>query len=357
MVKTCPQCNTALSGDRCTTCQGDTGLTVAPPSLRMPLRAERWQQTLGGRVLLGGLLAVGLNCGLMQLSLSVVRAFGHEGLVRDLPALAGLGLLAGWQAVGLLVGAIVAGAGQKSGTALGVIVGVLSGLLFLAGVLSGCFASVLPAFAADVLMPGTLARNAALYGLPVAYALVGALGGWLGVRIWMPLPDADDPPLSVGPHAWSAQRRKAPRRPMRSAWNGPVRWPRAVLGAVLAVTGALYTKVFIDSLVLLSEGKLTVVTVLQDQVAYAEVFSLAILLGGSVAGANTPNGLKQGMAVGIGAAAIIDALLLAGFLNPAAPAIYPVLSTLCLGPIGGWIGAELLPPVCALPRRRIRVWC
>lgn len=356
MVKTCPQCNTAFSGDSCTACPPDTGLSLSLPSFR-PGRPERWQQTPGGRILLGGLLAVGLSCALMQLTLSGARAVGRDELVRELSPLAGLTLVAGWQMVGLLIGGLVAGAGQKGGTALGVIVGVLSGLLFLAGVLGGCFTNLLPAFASEVPRPGTLVRTAALYGLPVTYALVGALGGWLGRCIWIPLPDPDDLSALGGPHAWAPLRRKAPRRPARSVWDGPVRWPRVVLGSVLAVAGALYTKTFIDGLVLLSEGKLTVVTLFQDQVAYAEVFSLAILLGGSVAGANTPNGLKQGMAVGIAAAAIIDGLLLGGFLNPAAPAIYPVLSTLCLGPIGGWIGGELLPPVGPFRRRRVRVWC
>jgi hypothetical protein len=285
--------------------------------------------------------------------MAIIRALLGNEAWKDLGPVPALVFLQTVQGLGLVGGGIVAGIGQRRGPVFGALVGVAGGVLFLATIFDSFVAQPLTSLADGTGLSNAVVRNGTLYGLPILYAVLGALGGLIGRVVWQPLPDISELGEPRQPGSFSRRKRRA--RPGRSLWDGQIVWVRVALGSVLAVTGALYTNRFIDSLVLLSEGKLAVATMLQDQVTYAEIFSLSIMFGAAVAGFNTPNGLKQGMCVGIGAAALIDVLLVAGFLNSSAPAIYPVLSTLFLGPIGGWIGSELLPPVYRHSRRR-RSW-
>jgi hypothetical protein len=293
----------------------------------------------------------------MQLSSASFRALAVSPADLWGPA-AGLAVFQILQGLGIIGGGVLAGIGQRRGRVFGAMVGALSGLLFLAGIFNGALASLVPGYADQLLTPASPIRSAALYGFPVLYTLCGAVGGWLGQIIWKPIPSASDYAHSANLAARPIQIRRT--RPaaghQQSLWDGPVLWLRVGIGAFLAVTMAIYTHSIIDGVVQLTEGRLSIVSVLEDQVAYAEVFSLAILFGGAIAGANTPNGLKQGMCVGIAAAFVIDGLFLMGFLNPSAPAIFPVLSTLFLGPIGGWFGSELLPPVHRGRARRRMTW-
>jgi hypothetical protein len=213
-------------------------------------------------------------------------------------------------------------------------------------------------FSQELLTPGTPIRNMALYGLPILHAVFGAMGGLLGSSVWKPLPELSleqlrsaYPGLLQGVPKRLSLRRSFILRAIWQ-WNGPISWVRVLLGTAVAVSGAIWTKSIIELIVVMSEGKLRVVTQFDDRMAYGEVFSLAILIGGCIAGSNSFNGLKQGLCVGIAAT-----FMLAGvFWNAAAgqpgAIVYPMLSTLCLGPVGGWFGSELLPPVYQRVRRR-----
>jgi hypothetical protein len=360
MLTLCPKCDTPLAtAGRCPRCEPELtpAVEIGLTPQRPVIHRESWQQTPGGRVLVGVLLAVGLGYGLMQLTTALFRALGVDAGVIMGPA-ASVVTFEILKTLGIAAGGVLAGIGQRRGLVFGAMVGALSGLLFIAGVFNGLFSSVVPGLAAQLLTPGTLVRNIALYGLPILYTTFGGAAGWLGSHIWQPLPGPSDSLVDANESRFANIRRKRRvyNRPLRSPWDGPVMWARVAIGALVAVCGAIYTKSIIDFSTQVSEGKLSVVTLLQDQVTYAEVFSLAIMIGGCIAGANTYNGLKQGMCVGIAAAFVIDALFIIGFLNTSAPAIYPVLSTLFLGPVGGWFGSELLPPVYQGPRRRRATW-
>jgi hypothetical protein len=307
------------------------------------------------------LLSLGLSYGLLQLSGAVLRGMNMDTAGGSLGPIADLALFQGLQILALLAGGMLAGAGQTRGTSLGAMVGVLSGLLFIAGMLNGTVTVLVPGFARELLTPGTTVRNLTLYGLPVLHAVFGALGGQAGSAIWCPLPSSSRTwstpagssalPLIRAPLGPSGED----YRDLLAFWSGPVAWARVVVGTLVAVGGAVWTRSIIDLIVLASQGRLSIATMWENQVACGEVFTLSILIGGCIAGANTLNGVRQGFWVGIAAAALLTCLFLSGALHPVggAPA---VLSTLFFGPIGGWFGSELLPPVYHAPRRRGAAW-
>ncbi|MFN4261767.1 MAG: hypothetical protein ACK4RK_21000, partial [Gemmataceae bacterium] len=101
-----------------------------------------------------------------------------------------------------------------------------------------------------------------------------------------------------------------------------------------------------------------------------EIAVVAIFGGAAFAGANTPNGIKQGGIVGIISAAILVGLYLYNGIPPTitlffdlmrfqVPGMHPALlyfsqTVLCcvgLGLMGGSFGGSLLPPVVPYPRR------
>jgi hypothetical protein len=333
------------------------GLSARAIPSAAPVRLESWQQTPGGRMVIGVIVSVGLCYGLLQLAISTLRGFvGGDASARLSPSF-GILMFLGIQVISLIVGGAITGIGQRRGMTYGALVGLLSGLLILSGIFYGVVHNLAVSFGAQLLTPGTAIRNIVLYALPILHVICGAIGGLVGRMIWRPMPEISGTgPGMFGVPAgvpWRIVRRDVGR--MRaSVWEGPIHWVRVLLGTAIAVAGAIYAKTLIDIMVMLSQGTLKVVSLLEDQVTFAEIFSLAIMLGGCVAGANTRNGLKQGVCVGIGAALVIDALFMVGYLNPSAPRIYPILSTLFLGPIGGWFGSELLPPILGLRYRRKR---
>jgi hypothetical protein len=266
-------------------------------------------------------------------------------------------MFVGIQAVSLVAGAIVTGVGQRRGITFGALVGLLSGLLVLSGIFCGVVGNFAASFGTGLFTPGAPIRNIVMYALPILHVLFGALGGLIGSSFWRPLPDVSE--FSASGLAPGRQvpsrivRRPDSERPRTFSWKGPIRWSRVFVGTAVAVVGAVFATPSIDWVVRMSEGSIKVYTVLEDQVTFAEFFSLAIMLGGCIAGVSTKNGLKQGTCVGVASAIVLAALLRAGYFA-AGPQLYPIISTLFLGPVGGWFASELLPPVVAPQYRRRR---
>jgi hypothetical protein len=259
------------------------------------------------------------------------------------------------QAVSLVAGAIVTGVGQRRGITYGALVGLLSGSLVISGIFCGVLGNFAASFGTQLFTPGAPIRNIVMYALPILHVLFGALGGLIGSAFWRPLPEVGEfsaAGLAPGGRAPSRIVRRPPERPRTFSWKGPIRWSRVLIGTIIAVVGAVYTRNAIDWIIKISEGSINVYTIREDQVSFAEFFSLAIMLGGSIAGATTRNGLKQGACVGLASAIVLAGLLRAGYF--AGPPLYPIISTLFLGPVGGWFASELLPPVVAPQYRRRR---
>jgi hypothetical protein len=184
-----------------------------------------------------------------------------------------------------------------------------------------------------------------LYSLPIIHAALGALAGWVGGRIWRPLTPA------VVPGASRVMLKTVARQ--RKKWfAGPVNWPRVVMGSCVAVGGALWAGVVLDLVRQASDFNLNPSSALQAQVVTWEISVLAILAGAALAGANTSNGVKQGVVVGIATSVILFGIHMA---SPRPPS-FTILSVTMfvpsiLGILGGGFGSQLLPP---LPPARSR---
>jgi hypothetical protein len=319
-----------------------------------PSRArDGWQQSPGGRVVLGTLLALGLCYGTLQMGMACLRAMGIDAASGQLDPLTGLLLFQGLQVVAVFAGGLLAGAGQERGSLLGGTVGLLCGVGVLAAMLGGVSAGLIQSYSSELLSPGTPTHDMIMFSLPVQHLVIGALGGFVAAAIWPPLVAATDPRYSSLGKRKPARR--DPNQPAFAHWTGPISWVRVVIGTAIAVFGAINTPTMIEYGLRLSEYKIQLMTQLENQVAYGQVFGLSILLGGCFAGATRVNGLKQGLVVGV-----LVAIIMAGsFMKVAAefaPSVmFPILSALLLGPVGGWFGSELLPPV-GKSRFRVRVW-
>jgi hypothetical protein len=343
----CPQCRGSFEGSQhCPRC-GEGKLHSASIWQRELARTvssgpEKWQQTFGGRLVIGLLLALGLCYGLLQMGMASLRALGTDAASGGLDPRLGLALFQGLQGLALLTGGILAGAGQPRGAVLGGTVGILSGLVFLAGIFSGLVTTLVQSYSGELLAQGSSLHNMMMYVLPLQHALAGAVGGLIGCLIWKPLPSLTLPGLAGIQKRAPGQREISLEFIFR--WKGPVAWFRVLVGSIVAIAGAINTPKVVDFILFASDDKLKLVTQLENQVAHGEVFGFAILFGGFLAGMNRSNGLKQGVCVSVIVACAMAAAFLRGAAAPMGSTIFPVLSALLLASVGGWFGSELWPP-------------
>jgi len=132
-------------------------------------------------------------------------------------------------------------------------------------------------------------------------------------------------------------------------WTGPIAWIRLIVGNGMAIGGAIWALPVLNFLVALGGLDPAEILKVQKDVSQGELLALSVLIGGTIAGSTTSNGLKQGVLVGFGAG-----IGMAGYfmMNGAGPEkmLGPMLSCIFLGPLGGWFGSELVPPA---PKGRV----
>jgi|SRR5579884_1795637 len=318
MAMVCPSCGTTQEQRlHCPVCGARLVFGVADQ--REGGGRGSWLQTPWARVVIGLLLAQGTYHGLRQLA---AAGFALAGASPEEAASGAAGplLTQGLQLFGLLLGGLLAGSSQRSGPLLGTLVGAWNAMLCLA------------------LQPATGATltTVSLYGLPLLQATCGAAAGWLGCFIWKPLPEP------ILPGAAVTVRKPTPGARL-AAFAGPVAWFRVVLGTALAVAGALSAHIILDAVLNAGGGRLSTTDRWHDQMLTWEIKALAVLAGGGLAGANTSNGLKQGLCVALPVSLVL-LFLQAGRLSPSLAGL-TLLSTFCLSLVGGWFGGQLLPPV------------
>src|SRR5262249_48945902 len=131
-----------------------------------------WEQTPWGRLLVGLLLAQGLYFVLRHFwAAGLIAALG-EGIGDVWATLTGLIVLQSLQAVSVLAGGMLTGAGQRRGIFFGGVMGVWNGVF-------------------SILVQNWLGNpltSAGLFGEPLLQAAMGAFGGLIGSLIWKPLP-------------------------------------------------------------------------------------------------------------------------------------------------------------------------
>jgi hypothetical protein len=319
---TCPTCNIRLVYE-----SGPRRRVAETPGEE---RAAAWGNTPWGRILVGILLSQGLYYGLRQVCNAYLLVRGDE--TPDVwSTLVGIVFLQILQALGLMVGGVLAGAGHRQGAIYGGIVGVWNGVL------------------AVILQSGLGAAPTAvmLIGQPILHTAFGALGGLLGMRIWKPIPVLA---ATTGPQA---SPQLAPPRPRRSLFDGPIRWGRVFVGSGVAIAGAIWAGVVLEFLLDRSSGTLTLSDNLQTQLVTWEVTGLAMLAGSALAGVGTPNSLKQGLGVGLAAATVLLGLRLGTQTRLDFPdLLLTAICSIALGVAGAWFGGSLFPPVVPTARKQ-----
>jgi hypothetical protein len=256
------------------------------------------------------------------------------------------------QACAVLMLSPLVGVGNKQGYLYGAVVGLGTGLVTGLATAAGLTSEVAQPF----LRSFDAANDLLVWVLPLTHSVCGAIGGLLGGWIWRPLPDLYLPRDMIPAIGVDSRLAVAvtvrPKR--RLPWAGPICWTRVGAGVLVAFMGVVCAGEIIQCAVDAGDGYFKVVNESQNQVTLGEVFALAMLLGGCISGAGTPNGIKQGLCVGLAAGAAVFGLMVAGVLVASSAIPAPVFWAIIIGPLGGWFGTELLPPVARRPRHRTR---
>ncbi len=359
MLMVCPQCKGSFEGVlQCPKCRvrlllpGDSSKQAAGGP-----KEGQWHQTPSGRIIAGLVLGLGLSFGLLLLASVVMRVSKIE-LAPQASALVFVGV----QALALLAGGMLAGAGQPKGIACGAGVGLVSGALVVGGIMTHLLNFLITPFTKDPLdsLPPIRPINPQVimvFGPLLADFLFGTLGGLLGIMIWKPLPKLDLP-SSVPSDQKPVLGTKLSLPPQGDKkvlfpWAGPIAWIRVLVGMLAAVGGAIWTAPLLRFLMEFGGLETAEIAKVQTDVAKAEFLALSVLIGGTIAGATTANGLKQGVLVGIGAGiGMVGYLISSRQGSGPGELLGPVLLCVFLGPTGGWFGSNLMPPAANVFRRR-----
>lgn len=369
MPRVCPRCNSSFN-DRwtCPTCNVrllPSGSAIYElSSTPFPTPEANWQQTVLGRGIVGLLFSQGVYYGLWQLCSTFVMASGSDSLIKSWRASPPEGgvwyLLLILQALSLLLGGTLAGAGQRRGVLLGLALGLVNSLIFLT-----------TEWTVRAQTGGDAVTGQELVGQASFQILCGAVGGFLGSVIWKPAtpilgPVGDTPPPPLRRTALGGARRFF--RP----FSGPVAWTRVAIGCIIAILGSYWSGFVLQYMLEMGHGEISVNSQYHAKFVTWEFSVLIMLVGAAFSGSNTKNGLKQGLIVGLvtSIAVILFYTRLERFevpqtilfiyfipLKPDLPDAWPVVlmtlyTVLPLGILGGWFGGQLLPPLLRTQRRK-----
>src|ERR1700682_3912515 len=132
MAMVCPQCHGAYEQRlECPRCEVPLSFHEGGSGGHSLSRPGNWQQTAWGRILIGLILAQGIFHGLRHLCVAWLLASEGSEQNELWGTIPGLILLQSLQVVGLLVGALLAGAGQRQGAVYGAVLGVWNGVFLV----------------------------------------------------------------------------------------------------------------------------------------------------------------------------------------------------------------------------------
>jgi hypothetical protein len=336
MPLVCPQCKQLFEQNGvCPLC--NLVLMYHAPNLQAETAAinqredepSQWQQTPWGRILIGLILAQGLNFGLEHLATSLFLIAGDGSDVWG--TLWGLVMRHTVLALSLLLGGALSGAGQSRGLIYGALVGLGSGTISLClhHSRSELFSSML------------------IYAEPVIHLATGAIGGALGMLIWQPtprLPELEGATPGIPLPGFGSL--------LGTMFSGPVHMGRVCAGAFVIVVGVVWSQAIMEFLLRAANGTLALTSKLQAQLVSLEIIALVILIGAGFAGATTRNGVKQGLCVGLAASAIVLGVQIGSPRFVLEGAIATMSGIVSIALVGGWFGGNLFPPLDANRRKR-----
>src|SRR5262249_43179269 len=164
-----------------------------------------------------------------------------------------------------------------------------------------------------------------LVGQPLLQAAFGSVGGFFGSVIWRSPPSLKMP---------APARKSVPLRSSQEGLTllaGPVAWGRVLTGIAVSVGGGVWANVILEVVLEAGEGSLAIASHLQANLVPWEICVLALLGGSALAGANTFNGVKQGLIVGLGASTVLLGLGIASGTMSLDLLLFSVTSALSLG--------------------------
>jgi putative membrane protein (TIGR04086 family) len=334
---------------------------------------DRWQQTTLGRAFVGLMLAQGMYYGLWQFCAFLVVAFGNINLNNDWAHSPPEGwvwvLLQLIQLASVVLGGMVAGAGAgpRRGLFIGLLLGLVNGVIFL----------VVQAAVQQPLEPP------ALYGQAGFQAACGAVGGLLGGLVWRPITPILGPSGATLLPRTDLASLPVFRR-LLTPFRGPVAWIRVFIGIIVAVGGSMWAEWILRYMLTHWGKELSVPSQLHARFVTWEISVLILLAGAAVSGSNTRYGFKHGLLVGLVTFGVLISFHLSEgregreglfyevpqtilftlflgidlkdqFTEPWPAIILSFCSVLPVAILGGWFGAELLPPLLRLPRRRRKI--
>ena len=336
MPLACPQCKQLFDqGGVCPLCH--LVLMYHAPNLQSDPAAanqleddqSQWQQTPWGKILIGLILAQGLNFGVQHL---VKAGFLFTENNTDVwGTLWGIVLHHTILAVSLLIGGALSGAGQSRGIIYGAFVGLTSGVISvcLHNFKSESFSSVL------------------IYAEPIIHLVTGAFGGALGMLIWRPIPVLPEFEGSSNPVPLPGLGAV-----LGDMFSGPVYMGRICVGAFVVVIGVVWSQAIMEFLLRNTNGTLALTSKLQAQLVSLEIAALVVMIGAAFAGATTRNGLKQGLCVGLAASAIVLGVQISDPRFVLESAFTTLTGIVGVTLVGGWFGGQLFPPVTGRKRKR-----
>jgi hypothetical protein len=272
-------------------------------------------------------LTVGLSIGLQQFcAASLLAGADSSGVWRTL---LGLVVLHALQAISVLAGGTITGAGQPRGLLFGGMVGLISGATFLVMQIRPTDSS----WDVGAIVP---------FAVPFIHLILGMFGGMLGTMIWPPPPTIN---LTT-----NVQVRSGPTTTSR-LFEGPIHMSRVFMGAFVVIAGVVWANAILETVLRAGTGTLHITSHLQARLIGWEIAGLATLFGAGLAGATTINGFKQGLCVGVGASLVLVGIELGGPSYMLETLILMVSSVFTLSLVGGWFGGQLFPPVIARRRR------
>lgn len=305
--------------------------------------------TFGGGLLTGLVVSQGLTYALRHLAIAgLLWRAGREEELAFWTTLPGLIVQQIAQGVALMIGGMLAGAGQKRGLTVGATLGAINAVLLIALHL---LAKQRPA-------------EIVLYAQPLLHAILGGIAGMLGAVVWQPSPDLRE----LESQTKSPDLLTTTLPPVREITTPePLPWGRLFVGTAVAVIGALGAGLIRD-LVMSAGGRRGGYEFHQSQFITWQIAVMAMVVGGGVAGSTTRGGALYGFWVGglaagllVVLAATVDLRLqlseVAGwFLGAQVPDGSPAslafqgVQTVLAGTLGGWLGSLIMP--AAPPRKR-----
>lgn len=328
MAMVCAQCSQVFYGKerQCPKCgilllMQQHGVKDVGDSQSLPVDPlSRWQQTPWGRIVVSVIIAQGLAFCTKLLFSAWYQASEGERLEWNTPT--GMLLLNSFHVVSLIACGMLAGANQERGITSGGLVGMWSGLIFLG----------LHRQSRDVLEP------IIFFAQPFFHLVAGLIGGFIGYRIWRPVPlfrVEDD----MGKSGFGVPR------PNKKLWKGPIHIVRVLLGAGVALAGAVFARQILDSIMRNMQGTFHIRDHLTDKLVLYQVIALAALAGGAIAGSSSRNGFKQGVCASVLAAALYLGVQLANPKSVLEIVVFSTFGVAVMTILGGVFGSKLFPPL------------